>query len=643
MRVRLTFAALAGAFLTMGHPAAAQAPAGAAIFTQSCAGCHDPAIDRAPNRAALAARAPQEIVDALTTGLMAPMGAGLSAADKQAVAAYLTSGQQTGRGRPPAPKTADVMCATNPPIKPGPTDWASFGNDEANTHYQPKPGFTAAEAPKLKVKWAFAVRGSSYGQPTVVGDWLFLTTRSGGLYALDANTGCVRWKDEAAASRTTPMIVRSAAAPSGWATYIGVTGRVVRAFDAQTGKVLWDSPPLETHPSSNIAGSLTAYGDQVFVPLSSGEEVSVSQPGYSCCTFRGSLAALDTRTGKINWQTSMVPEPLHPTHKNKAGVMLQGPAGAAIWSAPTIDAKRGLVYVATGDSYTDLDAAAADAIVALDIKTGKTQWVSQVTKGDNYLTSCNWITVRTPSCPEPGGGDFDFGASPVLHTLPNGKQVILAGQKSGVAWGLDPDNKGKILWSTRVGTGSNLGGIEWGIAADHDRLYVPNSDIIVLMDEYQRPHGEPQLAVKPQPSRSGLTAIDPATGKVIWHVDAPKAACHYAGDRSRDRVPGGPGGICFPAQSQAASVMPGAVFSGTMDGWERAYDAATGKVIWAFSTTAQTYQTTNGITDQPGGSIDSVGATLAHGRLYLISGYGGSANTGGNALNVLLAFSVDGK
>jgi polyvinyl alcohol dehydrogenase (cytochrome) len=639
MKLGLTLPALAGAVLVVaGPPVAAQTPNGAALFADHCAGCHDPATDRAPNKAALASRRPVEITDALTTGVMSAMGEGLSPAEKQAIASYLTAGQAAS-GRPPPPMTADVMCTSNPPIAPGPSDWASWGKDVANSRFQRKPGLTAADVPKLKVKWAFSVRGGSYGQPTVVGDWLFLTTRGGGFYALDAKTGCVHWKVEDATSRNTPMIVRSSASPSGWATYIGVANRVVRAFDAQTGKVLWDSSSLEKHPSSSIGGAIIVSGDHIYVPTSSGEEVTAEQRNYSCCTFRGSLTSIDARTGKVEWQTSMIADPLHPTHKNSAGVMMQGPAGAAIWSSPTIDAKRGLVYVATGDSYTDLDASTADSIVALDMKTGQIRWHTQVTQGDNYLTSCNWIRTHPANCPAPAGPDYDFGASPVLHTLKNGKQVILAGQKSGIAYGFDADT-GKLIWKTKVGTGSNLGGIEWGIAADDERVYAPNSDIIILMDEYQRPRGEQVLDKKPEPSQSGLTALDPATGKVIWHVPAPKADCHLAGDRSRDRVPGG---ICFNAQSAAASVMPGVVFSGTMDGWMRAYEAKTGKIIWAFSTTAQTYDTVNGVKGQPGGSFDSVGPTIAGGAVYTVSGYGGSSNTGSNPLNVLLAFTPDGK
>src|SRR6202035_939754 len=174
------------------------------------------------------------------------------------------------------------------------------------------------------------------GQPTVVGDWLFITNRGGKFYALDAKTGCVHWAVEDAASRTTPIVIRSSISPSGWATFVGVGKRVVRAFDAQTGKEIWHSESLENHMASNITGTPVVSGDEIFVPLSSGEEVVAMQPNYSCCTFRGSLAALDLKTGQKQWQTSMITEPLGPTRKNANGVLMQGPAGAPVWASPTV-------------------------------------------------------------------------------------------------------------------------------------------------------------------------------------------------------------------------------------------------------------------------------------------------------------------
>ena len=209
----------------------------------------------------------------------------------------------------------------------------------------------------------------------------------------------------------------------------------------------------------------------------------------------------------------------------------------------------------------------------MDVKTGKVRWSNQVTEADNFIVGCNAAT-KPANCPNPDGPDYDFGASPILFHLASGKDVVLSGQKSGVAFGMDADS-GKTLWSRRVGSGSSLGGIEWGMAADTSRLYVANADTVNLLEENLKKLGRSAVTTALGPPKPGLTAIDPATGKVLWNVPAPVAPCHYAGDRSRDRG----GGDCVRAQSQAPSVMPGVVFSGTMDGWLRAYDAATGKIF----------------------------------------------------------------
>jgi polyvinyl alcohol dehydrogenase (cytochrome) len=606
-----------------------QRPSGEAVFNARCKTCHEPAVERAPTRAELAFRAPADIVTALTTGVMAPMAKGLSQPEIEAVALFLAPGQQLGSAG------SDQMCAANSPIMASASDWPALGPDENSTRFQPKPGINAADVAKLKVKWAFSMSGG--GQPVVVGDWLFITNRNGKFYALDAKTGCVHWAVEDAASRTTPMVIRSSISPSGWATFIGVGKRVVRAFDAQTGKEIWHSESLENHIASNITGTPVVSGDQLFVPLSSGEEVYAMQPNYSCCTFRGSLAALDLRTGQKQWQTYMITEPLQPTRKNANGIQMQGPAGAPVWASPTVDAKRGLVYVVTGDSYTDATTDGDDAIVAVEMKTGKVRWRNQVTTNDNFIVGCSG-PVKVANCPTPTGPDFDFGATPILFKHGN-KQILVAGQKSGSVYGVDPDT-GRTLWKTAVGAGSPLGGIEWGIGADSKYVFVPNSDIGEVFNEIAvaagAPSPTPENAVAGKP---GLFALDPFTGKIVWNTPAPVAPCHYAGDRSKDFTKG----ACVRAQSAAPAVMPGAVFSGTLDGWFRAYDAATGKILWEFSTTAQTYRTVNGNPAQPGGGIDGMGPTIAGGMVYTMSGFNGAARTGGNGVNVLLAFSVDGK
>ena len=607
----------------------AQRPSGETVFNAHCKTCHEPAVERAPTRAELAFRAPADIVTALTTGVMAPMAKGLSRPEIEAVALYLAPGQQLGS------LGSDHMCAANGPIKASASDWPALGPDENSSRFQSNPGISAADVPNLKVKWAFSMPGG--GQPTVVGDWLFITNRGGKFYALDAKTGCVHWAVEDASSRTTPMVIRSAISPSGWATFIGIGKRVVRAIDAQSGKEIWHSESLENHAASNITGTPVVSGDQIFVPLSSGEEVVAMQPNYSCCTFRGSLAALDLKTGQKQWQTYMITEPLAPTRKNANGIQMQGPAGAPIWASPTVDAKRGLVYVVTGDSYTDATTNGDDAVVAVEMKTGKVRWRNQVTSNDNFIVGCSG-PIKVANCPTPTGPDFDFGATPILFKHGN-KQILVAGQKSGIVYGVDPDT-GRTLWKTAVGAGSPLGGIEWGIGADAKYVFVPNSDIGEIFNEIAvaagAPSPSPENAVAGKP---GLFALDPFSGKVVWNTPAPIAPCHYAGDRSKDYTKG----ACVRAQSAAPAVMPGIVFSGTLDGWFRGYDAATGKIVWEFSTTAQTYNTVNGNPAQPGGGIDGMGPTIAGGMVYTMSGFNGAARTGSNGVNVLLAFSVDGK
>jgi polyvinyl alcohol dehydrogenase (cytochrome) len=315
---------------------------------------------------------------------------------------------------------------------------------------------------------------------------------------------------------------------------------------------------------------------------------------------------------------------------------MQGPAGAPIWASPTVDAGRGLVYVVTGDSYTDAATDGDDAIVALDMKSGKVRWRNQVTTHDNFIVGCSG-PVKAANCPTPTGPDFDFGATPILFKH-GGKHILVAAQKSGIVYGVDPDT-GRTLWKTAVGAGSPLGGVEWGIGADSKYVFVPNSDIGEIFAEIAVAAGAPPSHEYPGPGKPGLSALDPFTGKILWYTPAPIAPCHYAGDRSKDFTKG----ACVRAQSAAPAVMPGIVFSGTLDGWFRAYDVSSGKIVWEFSTTAQTYSTVNGNPTQPGGGIDGMGPTIAGGMVYTMSGFNGAARTGSNGINVLLAFSVDGK
>jgi polyvinyl alcohol dehydrogenase (cytochrome) len=267
-----------------------------------------------------------------------------------------------------------------------------------------------------------------------------------------------------------------------------------------------------------------------------------------------------------------------------------------------------VIYAATGNSYTDVDTKGDDAIIAFDLETGKIKWSSQVTPKDNFLVNC-W-PKPTGNCPSEPGPDVDFGSSPILRTLPNGKQVILAGQKSGVVYALDPDNKGKILWQVKVGEGGALGGVEWGHAVDEQNVYVAISDVA--------PIGK---------RTPGLAALKIATGEKLWRVPTPKPDCAWGAEK------------CEAAQSAAVTGIPGVVFSGAIDGRLRAYSTKDGSIIWDFDTATKLYDTVNGV-KAAGGSLDVGGPTIAGGILYVNSGYGVFFGQPGNAL---LAFAVDGE
>ncbi len=585
--------------------AAARVARGAVLFRARCASCHDPAIERAPSKTALARRFPDDIAGALKSGKMQPMAADLSDEDIHSIAEYLgADGMTEQAGDPPA-------CAAHAKFSMAGPGWNGWSIDAGNSRAQPNPGFTRADLPRLKVKWSMTYTGGRYGQPTLVGGRLFLTSSSGRIYSLDAKSGCMHWRFDADAGvRTTPLIGRVQAAPGGgdW-MFFGDFKRQVYALDAASGKLQWKMT-LETHPRGTLTGAPVLYKGLLYVPISSWEETAGGVGAYGCCTARGGLAALDARDGRLVWKTYAIEQEPQPTGKNSAGTQMYGPAGAAVWSAPTIDAKRRVVYIGTGDTYTDVKENGSDAVLALDLATGTVKWRNQVTANDSFLMGCN--RSGTVNCPTVMGPDYDFGASPILFTLPNGKDIILAGQKSGVAFGMDPDQGGKTLWRNKLGNGGALGGIEWGMAADAKQLYVAVAD----------------LGIPPPRGKAGLYALDPATGDLRWSTPAPQVGCSYAGR-------------CLSGQSAAPSVIPGVVFSTTIDGHLRAYDVKDGAIVWDFDTAAQKYQTINGVHDQSGGSLDVAGPVMADGMMYIISGYAGAL--GGAPDNVLLAFSVDAR
>jgi polyvinyl alcohol dehydrogenase (cytochrome) len=486
------------------------------------------------------------------------------------------------------------------PVAVGSVQWNGWGRDLSNTRYQPEPAIRAMDVPKLGLKWAFGFQGGAeIGQPTMVDGRLFVTSSSGRVYALDAKSGCTYWTYDAPAGSRTAVSIgelgqakrvaiprklkRTLAhldvikAPS--AAFFGDDTGTVYALDAQKGTLLWKTQ-VDTHPTARIIGAPTLYQDRLYVAVGSNEDKNSANPNYSCCTFRGSISSIDIASGRVLWKSYTVLEEPQPTRKSSAGVQDWGPAGAAIASSPTIDPKRGVLYVGTGPSTTGVEQSLTDAVASFALSDGKLRWVKQL----NVM-----------------GQAGAFTSPPVLRTLASGNEVILAGQISGVVYGLDPDHGGEILWQNRLGADGDGGGIAWGTAADHRSLFVALSGSLA------------------QPGNPGgsLWALDPKTGIARWHTKAPAPACSWTE------------GSCSHGQSQAVTVMPGGVFSGSMDGHLRAYSTIDGKILWDFDT-AKAFQTQNGVR-AAGGPLDYGGATIVNGSVYINSG------------NTLLAFSVDGK
>jgi len=602
-----------------------QGAAGEAVFRAHCTKCHNGAVMRAPDVSALRQLSAASIKAALTSGSMIAQGQGLSAAEIDAVSRFL------GNTSAPATKAA-AACAEAPPL---PADafaephWNGWGVDAAQHRFQPAAmaELAAADAPKLKLKWAFGFGGvtRAFAQPTIVAGRLFIGSANGKIYSLDARTGCTLWMFD-----TSPAPVRTAISigidARGWSAYFGDFRANAYAVDALTGKLRWITH-VDNHPAAIITGAPTLVDGVLYVPVTSYEEVTGADPHYPCCTFRGSIVALDAATGKVLWKSYSIPEAPKPVRTNQLGVQLFGPSGAGIWSSPAVDPAGGMLYATTSDSYSDPAAATSDAVLAFRLDNGEQAWSRQMTAGDAYTIACGRVAPGTGNCPKAGGPDFDFGSSPILVQLANGKRALIAAQKSGVVYAVDPDRQGAIIWQRRVGEGGKMGGVEWGAAVDDRNVYVALSDVRMRpvpnsTTGAQKSIFGPSFLLDPA-AGGGLFALALDTGEVVWHT--PHPGC---GD-----TPG-----CSPAQSAAVTAIPGVVFSGGVDGHLRAYDAASGRIIWDIDTKG-TYETVNGTTAL-GGSVDGPGPVVVDGMLYVNSGY---AFAGGAPGNVLLAFSVDGK
>ena len=592
-----------------------EAMPGAGPYHIVCAQCHDKAVYKAPAKSFLNLMAPDAIYSALSGGPMTQLAAALTDEQKRAVAEYLGDASLALAARAAQPP----LCAENnrsPDLK-SPPKLYSWGADLGNSHFVPGDvaRLPAAEIPRLKLKWAFAYPGAqrARSQPTIAMGTVFVGSQNGTVYALDAKSGCVRWTFRASAEVRTPIVLSHDDSPgtrqrAPLAFFGDLIGRAY-ALDSQTGKLLWMTR-VDEHPSATITGAPAYFEGRVYIPVSSLEEAA-TVAGYECCTFRGSVVALNAVTGVPVWKRYTIDELPAPVGATSTGTRAFAPSGAAVWSSPTIDPKRRALYIGTGDNYSRPANDRSDAILALDLDTGALRWSHQMVAGDAWNVGC---ILDNDECPSKPGPDFDIGAGTTLVRTPDGHDLIVAGLKSGHAIALDVDHPAKPVWSARMGRGGIQGGVQFGLAYDRHNVYVPISDMLLTHDR----------SVPTEPPHPGLYALDARTGKVRWSAAAI--------DRCAGRAD------CDPGIAASISVIPGAVLAGHMDGRIRAYDAATGRVVWEYDSTREV-KTVSGEVSH-GGSVGGGGPVVAGGVVYVNSGYGLYWHMPGN---LLLAFSVDGK
>ncbi len=616
--------ALSNTLITAAIAAAAQAAAapttvlafdiaynpavGEPLYNARCAACHDHPGSRTPAKGVIANNTPPYIFGALNDGVMRVNAEGLSRGEKFSIAMYLSQNKAGGTVSKVSSETPACTHAPHELTLAG-SEWNGWGRSVENRRYQPDPGLAALEVPRLKLKWAIGLSGNRSGQPVIAGGRVLTNDTASSVYSLDAETGCAYWRfNTEGPTRSTISLAPLDKAQSRIAAFFTDAAGYLYAIDADTGALIWRTK-IDEQRSHQFTGSVTVYQGVVYAPVSSGEEAYADDDTYPCCKFRGALVAVSADAGKILWTTYTTQQEPKPFKKNRLGNWMYGPGGGAIWSAPTIDANRGLVYIATGDSYTDVPHEGSDAVIALDLKTGKIRWIKQLTQQDSYIIGCERpLDQRPANCPAIVGADYDLGASPSLARRPDGKQMLLASQKSSQVYALDPDDMGRVIWEKRLSPGGPLGGSEWGHAVDERNIYVGISDIYV------------RNGAKPQ-----LTALRIADGGLVWTTSLDKRPCRW------DNV------YCNPGISMAVTVIPGAVFAGAMDGRLSAYSADDGKLLWSFDASGS-FTTTTGAMAQ-GGALDAAGPVIAGGMLFVHSGYWGRSGPG----SVLLAFSVDGR
>lgn len=608
---------------------AADDPFVAALFDKNCAMCHrnENTVGRIPQIEDLRAMPAKTILRALESGLMKQQASGLTANERTFLANGL--GKQVTTGIEPGQITNPCPAGTAWKNTPG---WTGWSPGLLNTRFQSAQDakLSAAQVSRLKPKWTFAFPDATTmrSQPAVYRGRVFVGGQDGSVYSLDAATGCTYWGTIVNAEVRSAMEIGEV---SGKPTvFFGDTSGFYYALDGETGKQLWQLR-LEPHPAGRGTSTPVFYQGRLYIGSTALEEGFGLAANYVCCTTRGSESAVDAATGEVIWQTYTIAEKAKPQKATKGGAPVMGPSGAGVWNAATLDPEHDMLFVNTGDNFSDPTTSTSDSMMAFKMSTGEILWWKQFTANDAWNNACGFFNVPdgprayssmvpnkvevNEKCPDSNGPDYDFASSNILVKLPNGRRVLLAGQKSGMVHAVDPDRKGEVLWQARAGAGGNAGGIEWGMATDGQKVYVAVADI-----DFQLVPDTPARTVKLNPTKGGgIVAYRVDNGKQVWRTPAPGCGAKTA---------------CNPAQSAAVTGIPGVVFSGALDGHMRAYATDNGKIIWDYDF-AHEFQTVNKVPGH-GGSFDVGGPVVADGMVYVISGKGARGMLSGN---VLVAFA----
>ncbi|MEH6548636.1 MAG: alpha/beta fold hydrolase [Pseudomonadales bacterium] len=600
--------------------------AGPLLYKTHCALCHSNPAVRAPTFSALKGMSQSKVLFAMTEGKMKDQASALSDEQREALARYLTAGVEDPRAWE---ATADCGSAYKAPQEMTALV-GGWGLGNKNLRYQPAKlaGMNAEDLPNLDLAWAQGFPGTTEmrSQPVVTEDSLYIGVQdTNTVYAFDLDSGCLQWTHRGVAPIRSALSFGRMPDTDQPILFYGDVGGNVNVISAADGTTLWSVSMGLT--DAMVTGTPVLQDDSLYVPLSTSEIGKTFRATYECCKAHGGVSALDLRTGKILW-TYETTAPAQLVGENSVGTPLWGPSGAPVWTTPAIDTKRNLLYIGTGENYSHPATATSDAIIALDLDSGKPVWTYQALADDVYTMACRSYMgfPDGPSCPENYGPDFDFGASVIIATDKNGKDILLAGQKSGDVYALDPDNKGAVIWHKKLSDGTPVGGIHWGMSVIGDKVFVPiaDPDWPIVGWKYQ--------------SMSGLVALDITSGEQAWRHKASRGCdidLTAFNDTTKTHTETWPACHFLYGFSGAAVGIDGAVLAGALNGKLNAFSTKDGALLWQFDTN-RSFDTLNGVKAH-GGALDNASTVAAGGRLIVQSGYSYINQMPGN---VLLVFKL---